>query len=220
MAARARYFSKIDELRNNGTVVFWHDETWCNQNEEKTFVWTDRDTGIGRLRQSSGKGTISLSSKLPTIFFSTGSRLVISALMGNAGFHRSSIDIFESTEDNRMDSSHFLAWIGRTASLLRKEFGNNHLFLFLLLRFSLGIYTKIVLVIDNAPWHNRLTNDTMPPKRSWRKEHIIQWLNTHSIDVPVKAVKAELLDITMKKLPEKRYETNEAAKKYNVDILR
>ncbi|CAF4796736.1 unnamed protein product, partial [Rotaria sp. Silwood2] len=67
--------------------------------------------------------------------------------MGNTGFHGSSIDIFESTEDNRMDSSLFLAWIDRTASLLRKEF---------------GIYTKIVLVIDNAPWHNRLTNDTMP----------------------------------------------------------
>ncbi|CAF4839387.1 unnamed protein product [Rotaria sp. Silwood2] len=152
-------------------------------------MWTDRDTGIGRLRQSCGKG----------------SRLVISALMGNAGFHRSSIDIFESTEDNRMDSSHFLAWIDRTASLLRKEF---------------GIYTRIVLVIDNAPWHNRLTNYTMPPKRSWRKEHIIQWLNTHNIDVPVKAVKTELLDIAMKNLPEKRYETDEAAKKYNVDILR
>ncbi|CAF4797280.1 unnamed protein product, partial [Rotaria sp. Silwood2] len=106
MAARARYFSKIDELRNNGTVVFWHDETWCNQNEEKTFVWTDRDTGIGRLQQSSGKDA----------------RLVISALMDNAGFHGSSIDIFESTEDNCMDSSHFLAWIDRTASLLRKEF--------------------------------------------------------------------------------------------------
>ncbi|CAF2922442.1 unnamed protein product [Rotaria sp. Silwood2] len=60
----------------------------------------------------------------------------------------------------------------------------------------------------------------MPPKRSWRKEHIIQWLNTHNIDVPVKAVKAELLDIAMKNLPEKRYETDEAAKKYNVDILR
>ncbi|CAF4054046.1 unnamed protein product, partial [Rotaria sordida] len=65
-----------------------------------------RDTGAGRLRQSSGKG----------------SRLVISALMSNSGFHRSSIDIFETTEGNRMDSSHFLAWIDRTASLLRKEF--------------------------------------------------------------------------------------------------
>ncbi len=85
---------------------------------------------------------------------------------------------------------------------------------------SLGKYTKIVFVIDNAPWHNRLTNDTMPPKRSWRKEYIIQWLNAHNINVPVKAVKAELLEIAMKNLPEKRYEIDEAAKKYNVDILR
>lgn len=59
MAARARYFAKINELRNNGTLIFWHDETWCNQNEEKTFIWTDKDTGSGRLRQNSGKGTIS-----------------------------------------------------------------------------------------------------------------------------------------------------------------
>jgi hypothetical protein len=78
---------------------------------------------------------------------------------------------------------------------------------------SLGKYNKIVLIIDNTPWHNRLTSDTMPPKRSWRKEYIIQWLNNHNIDVPVKAVKAELLDIAMKNLPEKRYETDEAVKK-------
>ncbi|CAF4113132.1 unnamed protein product [Rotaria sordida] len=148
-----------------------------------------RDTGAGRLRQSSGKG----------------SRLVFSALMGNSGFHKSSIDIFETTEENRMDSSHFLGWIDRTASLLRKE---------------LGKYTKIVFVIDNAPWHNRLTNDPMPSKRSWRKEYIIQWLNAHNTSVPVKAVKAELLEIAMKNLPEKRYEIDEAAKNYNVDILR
>src|SRR5689334_15950308 len=56
MAARARYFAKISELRKNGTLIFWQDETWCNQNEEKTFIWTDRDTGTGRLRQNSGKG--------------------------------------------------------------------------------------------------------------------------------------------------------------------
>ncbi|CAF1374247.1 unnamed protein product [Rotaria sordida] len=60
----------------------------------------------------------------------------------------------------------------------------------------------------------------MPPKRSWWKEYIIQWLNAHNINVPVKAVKAELLEIAMKNLPEKRYEIDEAAKTYNVDILR
>ncbi|CAF3202178.1 unnamed protein product [Rotaria sp. Silwood2] len=202
MAARARYFAKINELRNNGTLIFWHDETWCNQNEEKTFIWTDKDTGSGRLRQNSGK------------------RLAISALMGQSGFHASSIDIFECNEDHNMNSTHFLTWIDRTASLLRKELSKICFLLFPPLSLILEKDAKIVLVIDNATWHNRLTQDTAPPKRSWRKEAIIQWLNRHNIVVPVKAVKAELLEIAFNNLPEKKYEIDEAAKKYNVGILR
>jgi hypothetical protein len=56
MAARARYFTAIDEFRSNGSNIFWHDETWCNKNEEKSFVWTDGMSGSGRLRNSEGKG--------------------------------------------------------------------------------------------------------------------------------------------------------------------
>jgi hypothetical protein len=56
MSARARYFAAIDEARSNSTWIFWHDETWCNQNEERSFVWTDGTTGSGRLRQSKGRG--------------------------------------------------------------------------------------------------------------------------------------------------------------------
>ncbi|CAF4726084.1 unnamed protein product, partial [Rotaria sp. Silwood2] len=122
MAARARYFAKINELRNNGTLIFWQDETWCNQNEEKTFIWTDRDTGAGRLRQSTGKGK----------------RLTISALMGPSDFHASSIDIFECNEDHNMNSAHFLIWIDRTASLLRKELGKISLLSFSSLFLGLG----------------------------------------------------------------------------------
>jgi hypothetical protein len=85
---------------------------------------------------------------------------------------------------------------------------------------GLGKYPNIVLVIDNATWHNRLTNDTTPPKRSWRKEAIIRWLSSHNIVFPEKVVKAELLEIALNNLPEKRYEIDEAAKKYNVGILR
>jgi hypothetical protein len=85
---------------------------------------------------------------------------------------------------------------------------------------SLGKDAKIVLVIDNATWHNRLTNDTTPPKRSWRKEAIIRWLSNHNIVFPEKVVKAELLEIALNNLPEKKYEIDEAAKKYNVGILR
>ena len=56
MAARARYFTAIEKFRSNGSKIFWHDETWCNQYEEKSYVWTDGTTGTGRFQQSDGKG--------------------------------------------------------------------------------------------------------------------------------------------------------------------
>ena len=59
MAARARYFAALDKLRTERSKIFWHDETWCNKNEEKTFIWTDGTTGKGRLRHSDGKGSVS-----------------------------------------------------------------------------------------------------------------------------------------------------------------
>jgi hypothetical protein len=42
----------------------------------------------------------------------------------------------------------------------------SHIFTFKLYETIAGRDTKVLLVLDNAPWHNRLTEDTMPPKRS------------------------------------------------------
>jgi hypothetical protein len=56
MAARARYFRALNQLKSKGSTIFWHDETWCNKNEEKVVVWTDGTTGKGRLRNSDGRG--------------------------------------------------------------------------------------------------------------------------------------------------------------------
>ena len=85
---------------------------------------------------------------------------------------------------------------------------------------SVGKRVKAVLVIDNAPWHNRLTEDTMPPKRSWRKELIVGWLRRQNVPVPIKATKAELLELAFDNLPAKRYVVDEVAAKHNIDILR
>jgi hypothetical protein len=74
------------------------------------------------------------------------------------------------------------------------------------------------LIIDNATWHNQLTEDTIPPKRAWRKELIVQWQVNHNIIVPVKATKMELLLLAFDNLPPKRYVVDDVAKKYNVDI--
>ena len=50
MAARARYFTTIKKFRSDGSKIFWHDETWRTQYEEKPYVWTNGTTGIGRFR--------------------------------------------------------------------------------------------------------------------------------------------------------------------------
>ena len=49
MAARARYFRALDQLGREGSMIFSHDETWYNKNQEKVFIWTDGTTGNDRL---------------------------------------------------------------------------------------------------------------------------------------------------------------------------
>jgi hypothetical protein len=75
MAVRMRYFAAIDELRNNGSKIFWHDETWCNKNEERRFAWTDGTTSIGRMRHSQNKD------------------IHYSVLLNESDFHKKIIDI-------------------------------------------------------------------------------------------------------------------------------
>ncbi|CAF1023674.1 unnamed protein product [Rotaria sordida] len=103
-AQRAIYFRKIDQLRSNNSILYYHDETWLSKNEEKIVVWFD-DQGYGRLQNSEGKGQ----------------RLAISALLSLNGFHLHSLDIFKCGEVHSMDSNHFVAWMDSTASTLRSE---------------------------------------------------------------------------------------------------
>ncbi|CAF2098836.1 unnamed protein product [Rotaria magnacalcarata] len=134
-----------------------------------------------------------------------GQKLVISALLSNSGFHLTSVDIFKCDENHSMNSNHFVRWIDQTSSILRKQLGKD---------------AKVLLVLDNVPWHNRLTEETMPPKRSCRKELISDWLMHRRVPLPTKATKAVLLQLAFANFPEKRYVVDEAAAASNVDILR
>jgi hypothetical protein len=46
MAACARYFAAIDELRTNGSKIFWHDETCMDSRHFLT--WIDRTASLLR----------------------------------------------------------------------------------------------------------------------------------------------------------------------------
>ena len=77
VAQRAAYFRRFDELREAKAHLYYHDETWCNVDEEKRSVWLD-EAVEGRIRKQDGKGK----------------RLAISAMINETDFHKDTIDIF------------------------------------------------------------------------------------------------------------------------------
>ena len=60
----------------------------------------------------------------------------------------------------------------------------------------------------------------MPPKRSWRKQLIIDWLDRHDLPFSNNMTKAELLELALDNLPPKSYVVDEVAARHNVQILR
>ncbi len=78
-------------------------------------------------------------------------------------------------------------------------------FFVVLLSLGEGDKAKITIVIDNAPWHNVLTPESVSPNRSWRKKDIQEWLADREIDFDDHLVKAELLEQALANAPPKEY---------------
>ena len=72
-------------------------------------------------------------------------------MINENGFDLDLIDIFECDADHSMNSNYFIDWMRHAAFSLRRRFGSNR---------------RICIVIDNDTWHNELTDETKPPKRS------------------------------------------------------
>ena len=59
-----------------------------------------------------------------------------------------------------MNGQHFVEWISKTSSLLRNEHGSMRFLLGTTSTDSLkilGVFATMSIVIDNATWHNQLT---------------------------------------------------------------
>ncbi|CAF0779677.1 unnamed protein product [Rotaria sordida] len=93
-----------------------------------------------------------------------------------------------------MDSTHFLSWLDSTCATLREEIGEKE---------------RIAICLDNATWHNKLTEESIIPKRSSTKGEIQKWLQDRKINFLEKFVKAQLLQLS-----------DRIAKKYAVEIIR
>ena len=76
-----------------------------------------------------------------------------------------------------------------------------------------------VIVIDNAPYHSKNTENY--PTSKWRKQQFVDWLTEKNITFPDKALRAELCTLVKserEKFPDKVMET--VAKEHGHEILR
>ncbi|CAF2812906.1 unnamed protein product [Rotaria sp. Silwood2] len=126
IAARARYFRILDELRADNAIIFYQDETWSNAGDEKRSIWI-AEGGSGRLKKSDTKGEIEkMIIYLHTILLNQsfpGKRLTINGIINEMGFHLDSLDIFTCDAEHTMDASRFTKWITETCFKLRKQYG-------------------------------------------------------------------------------------------------
>ncbi|CAF1355584.1 unnamed protein product [Rotaria sordida] len=117
-------------------------------------------------------------------------RLAVSALISVDGYRLRSIDIWACTEEHQMNSDRFLSWLDPTCATLRSEIGDKQ---------------RIAICLDNAPWYNVLTDESIVPKRSSRKEFIGKWLKDRDIEFPKKFLKAQLLELVSANAPAKEF---------------
>ena len=134
-----------------------------------------------------------------------GKRLAISAMISDHGVDKDTVNIFLCDENHSMNSSSFIGW-------LRKAFAH--------LRHKHREPTQICIVLDNARWHNELCDDAKPPKRSWRKNQIEEWLKRRSIKYESSLKKPQLLELAIANAPPKKFKTDAIAAEFNVQLLR
>ncbi|XP_076052663.1 uncharacterized protein LOC143032092 [Oratosquilla oratoria] len=77
-----------------------------------------------------------------------------------------------------------------------------------------------VLVLDNAPYHSQLTEETRCPTTATRKAEIVKCLECRSLPFPPHATGPELLLICKENRPEPRYTVDEIIRSWGHEVIR
>ena len=204
VAERHKVLRKLPELRKNGYKIFYQDETWCNANHTREFIWQKEGDSENLIDDTKWKGGM----KVPS---GSGKRLIINHIGSEDGFLEGCGECFEgkkNTNDyhNEMNSAHFENWWD--------------------VKVLPALPDKSVVLIDNAKYHTRQTDESKRPTTAWRKDRIKDWLDEKNIPYDGKDTKPILLQKSKEMFLPKKYELEELTKRYcqkhnkDISILR
>ena len=102
---RHKYLRRIKELREKDHRVFYQDETWCNANHTREFVWQMEDEEKSLISDSQRKGGL----KVPS---GSGKRPIINNIGSSDGFLKDCGECFIGKKDtsdyhHEMNGPHF-----------------------------------------------------------------------------------------------------------------
>ena len=161
VASRQRYLRRVRELESAGYKIFNQDETWCNANHTRKFIWQFDDETERDIPGTRWKGGL----KVPT---GRGKRLIVNHLGSEDGFLNGCeecrrVGAKDSADYHKeMNTIHFERWL--EDSVLPT------------------LPTKSFVIIDNARYHSRQTEESRAPTTNWRKAQIQDWLRKKGVD--------------------------------------
>ena len=77
-----------------------------------------------------------------------------------------------------------------------------------------------VLVMDNAPYHSQLMDESRCPTTATKKGDMIKWLEKHKLQYPTNATRPELLQICKKNRPQPQYMVDNTIRLWGHEVVR
>lgn len=179
--------------REEGLEVVYVDETWFTTRMGHNKEWVDTSQPVTSCH---------FSRQVPT---GEGERFVVIAGGTENGFIEDSFLCYETKSSQgdyhgQMNGEVFHRWL--TTQLLP------------------AIPEPSVIVIDNAPYHNILTEESRCPTTTTRKADLITWLQKHKIKYPATATRPELLKLCQQHRPERKYILDNVIHEWGHEVIR